>query len=112
MPAAQDVYDVNIGDLKNQIILQYPTRVPDGEGPWVNAATVWAMIDTLRSDRATLAMQDTGTAIHNITIHYRTDINTSWRIKYGDKYWALLGPPIDIKKEHLWLLIKVKEVSV
>jgi len=102
-----------IGELNRQVILQYKTRVPDGGSgftdTWNTAATVWAKITTLRSDDAIHAMSTTGTAIHNITIRYRTDVRSSWRIKFGSRYFAIIGPPIDVNMEHKFLDIKCKE---
>ena len=106
---------MTIGELNTQITLQYPTRVKDGMGgenlTWVDADTVWAKISTLQSDEALLAMQETGTVIHNVVIYYRRDVKSYWRIKYGNDYWDIIGPPIDIKKEHKWLGIKCKETA-
>ena len=103
------------GPLNRQITLQYPTKVSDGMGgftqAWVDAATVWAKISTLRSDEALIAMQTTGTAIHNVIIRYRTDVKSSWRIKYGNRYWNIIGPPIDVNQEHRYLDIKAKEAA-
>ena len=91
-------------ELNRRIELQAPTRVADGGGgftsTYVAVATVWAKITTLRTEEAILAMQSTGTAVHNILIRYRTDVKSSYRIKYGDKYYNILGPPIDVKKQH------------
>ena len=104
---------MRIGDLDKRITLQYPTKVADPMGgfsvSWVDKATVWAKISTLRSDEAIIAMQNSGTAIHNVVIRYRSDVKSSWRIKCGNSYWAIIGPPIDINKAHKWLDIKCKE---
>ena len=106
---------MRIGDLNKRITLQYSTKIADGMGgftvTWVDKATVWAKISTLRSDEAIIAMQNSGTAIHNVVIRYRSDVKSSWRLKYGNSYWAILGPPIDLDKDHKWLDIKCKEVA-
>ena len=103
------------GIYNRQIELQAPMKTPDGMGGfaviWVAVATVWAKISTLRSDEALIAMQTTGTAIHNIVIRYRTDVKSSWRIKYGNRYFNIIGPPIDVYQEHRQLDIKCKEAS-
>jgi SPP1 family predicted phage head-tail adaptor len=107
--------DTQAGELNRRITLQYPTKVSDGMGgftvSWIDAATVWAKISTLRSDEALIAMQETGTAIHNVVIRYRSDVKSSWRIKYGNDYWDIIGPPIDVNKEHRFLDIKAKETA-
>jgi SPP1 family predicted phage head-tail adaptor len=89
--------------------------VADGQGGFVSGyttiATVPAKMSTLRTDEAILAMQTTGQAIHNIMIRYRADIRTSWRIKYGNRYFNIIGPPIDVNFQHRFLDIKAKEVT-
>jgi len=101
------------GEMNHQVSLQYKTRVADGMGGWtdtfVTAATVWAKITTMRSDEAINAMATTGTAIHNITIRYRTDVRANWRVRYGSRYFAIIGPPIDVNFKHEFLDIKCKE---
>lgn len=103
----------SIGDLDRQIILQYKTRVTDGMGgftdTYVTAATVWAKITTLRSDEAVQAMATTATVVHNITIRYRTDVRSGWRVKYGSRYFAIIGPPIDLNMQHKFIELKCKE---
>jgi len=103
------------GEMDKQIILQYKIRVSDGMGGWVdsyvNAATVWAKMRTLKSDEAIQAMSTTGIAIHNITIRYRTDVRANWRVKYGSRYFAIIGPPIDVNFKHEFLELKCKESS-
>lgn len=98
------------------IELQAPTKTPDGLGGWVSGwitkATVYPVkMNTLRTDEAILAMQSTGTAIHNIEIRFRTDVKTSWRIKFGDRYFNIIGPPIDVNFQRRFLNLKVKEAA-
>ena len=102
-------------ELSRRITLERPEKVPDGGGgftsSWVVAATVWAKITTLRSDEAIIAMQTTGTVIHNIVIRYRTDVKTNWRIGYAGKFYNIIGPPIDLNKAHRYLDVKCKETG-
>lgn len=77
---------------------------------WVDAATVWARKTTHRSDEAVQAMATTGTAVHNFRIRYRTDVKSSWRIKEGSKYMAIIGPPIEVERRR-WLDITAKETA-
>jgi SPP1 family predicted phage head-tail adaptor len=73
--------------------------------------TVWAKMSTNRTDEAIQAMATTGTAIHNINILYRTDVRSNWRIKYGTRLFAIIGPPIDVGFKHRELDIKCKETA-
>jgi len=103
-----------ISELNKRITLQAQTKTPDGAGGfqvvWVDMATIWAKKTTHRSDEAMQAMAMTGTAIHNYRIRYRTGIKSSWRIKDGDKYLNIIGPPIEVERKR-WLDIMCKEVA-
>jgi SPP1 family predicted phage head-tail adaptor len=104
-----------VGELNHQVELQRSSRVADGMGgfttTFVTIATVWAKMTTLRSDEAIQAMATTGTAIHNITIRYRTDVKAAWRVRYGSRYFAIIGPPIDVNFKHEFLELKCKETA-
>jgi SPP1 family predicted phage head-tail adaptor len=78
---------------------------------WNQAAVVWAKMTTIKSDEAIQAMSTTGTAIHNITIRYRTDVRANWRVRYGSRYFAIIGPLIDVNFKHEFLELKCKESS-
>lgn len=103
-------------DLCNRITLQYSTKVSDGMGgftvSWVSAATVWAKKTTHRSDEAVQAMATTGTATHNFRIRYRSDVKSSWRIKEGNNFMAIIGPPVEVDQSGMkYLDITVKETA-
>jgi len=104
---------MNIGSLSKRITLQSKTETRDALGgvveTWTTVATVWAKITTLRTTEAIVAMAGTGSAIHNVVVRFRSDVTGAWRIKYRDKYWAIIGPPIDVNKDRRWLDIKCKE---
>lgn len=101
-------------ELNIRITFQAQTKVSDGMGSfttvWTDMATVWAKKTTHRSDEAVQAMATTGTAVHNFRIRYRTDIKSSWRVKEGNKYMAIIGPPIEVERK-TWLDVTVKEAA-
>jgi len=86
---------MSIGDLRHRVDLQAPTRVSDGMGGFVNsysdAATVWAAIwpvsanDTIQANATVLVVT------HRIRIRYRSVLKTSWRIKFGNRYFAIVS---------------------
>lgn len=103
-----------IGDLQTYITLQYSTRAADGMGgfttTWHDAASVWAKKTTHRSDEAVQAMATTGIAIHNYRIRWRRDVKSSWRIKEGNKYLNIIGPPAEVERRK-WLDLTAKETA-
>ncbi|MDD5532384.1 MAG: phage head closure protein [Syntrophales bacterium] len=101
------------GERDQFIVFQYKTRVSDGMGgfadTWNDLCSVWAKITTLRSDEAIIAMQSSASVIHNINIRYRGGITSAMRIKHGQKYYSIIGKPIDVKMQRKELDIKAKE---
>jgi SPP1 family predicted phage head-tail adaptor len=103
-------------DMDKRITLQYETSVPDGlsgtNDTWVDAATVWAKKTTHRSDEAVQAMKETGVMVHNFRIHYRTDVDGSWRIKQGNAIMSIIGQPVEVNEgSSRYLDITVKEAK-
>jgi SPP1 family predicted phage head-tail adaptor len=102
-----------IGELTTRISIQQKTSVSDGMGgytdTWSALATVWAKKTTHRSDESVQAMMNTGFAVHNFRIRYRSGIKTSHRVLEGTTYYNIIGPPISVDGK--WLDIMVKEAT-
>jgi SPP1 family predicted phage head-tail adaptor len=105
---------LKIGDLKKRITLQYQTKVPDGMGGfttgWVDVASVFAAIWPISASEQVANMQVSMTITHRIRIRYRADIKASWKIKYGTKYFNIVGI-INPNTENEMLDLMVKEVA-
>lgn len=106
-----------ISDLNRRFTIQYQTKVADGYGSYTisyaDHVTVWGKMTTHRSDEAVQAMKQTGRAVHNIRLRYRQGITAAMRIKYGQRYFAIIGPPIEVDQgggRH-WMDITVEEAS-
>lgn len=63
---------------------------------WTDHDTIWAKRTAHRSDEAIQSMKETGSLVVNWRILYRRNIRTSWRIKYGNQYGNIIGPPIEV----------------
>lgn len=94
-----------ISQLNKRITFQYQAKVSDGMGgstsTWTDLptnSTVWAKKTAHRSNEAVQAMATTGTALYNFRIRYRTDIKSSYRIKEGNKYMNIIGPPMEVNE--------------
>ncbi len=97
-----------------RITLQYPTEVKTATGgrtvTWNDGATLWAKKTTHRSDEAVQAMATTGLLTHNYRIRYRTDVKSSWRIKEGNSYLAIIAAPVEVGRRD-WIDITVREAK-
>ena len=81
------------GELSKRITLQYKTRVPDEHGgfneTFVDACTVFAAIWPVSASETIQSGATTMTVTHRIRIRYRTILKPYWRIKYGNRYFAI-----------------------
>jgi len=85
-----------------RITLQHVTRTPDGMGNftvvWADWKTVWAKDTPFRSNEAIESMKTTGKLTHNWRIRYISGVTGHMRIKHGNRYMAIIGPPIEANK--------------
>jgi len=106
---------IPIGRMNKRITLQYKTLVSDGMGSftasWVDIATVWAAIIPVSTKERMMADQVSGEITHRIRTRYRRNIRASWRIKFGNRYFNINGPPINPNERNQWLDILVKEAG-
>jgi SPP1 family predicted phage head-tail adaptor len=105
---------MRIGDLDKRIVIQYPTRTPDGMGgftvAWVDAATVWAAFWPVGATETIQASQATMTITHRIRMRYRAVLKSGWRISYAGRYFNVVSI-IDPNMAHQWLDVMCKEAA-
>jgi len=96
---------LNIGHRKKFITVQAPTRIPDGIGgfvmSWATVWEVWAAIWPISSQEKTEAMSKGVDITHRVNIQYRAKFSPSWRIKYGNRYFSIVGliNPLEANRE-------------
>ncbi len=82
-------------DLNKRITLQYQTKVSDPAGgyitTWTDAATVWAAIWPTSANEITAANASSMIVSHRIRIRYRSVLKASWRVKFGNRYFNIVG---------------------
>lgn len=102
------------GDLNKRVTIQYQTKTPDGMGgfttTWTDHATIWAAIWPVSAREAIQANAATMVITHRIRVRYRSVFKASWRLKYGDRYFAIVSI-IDPNMSHEWLDIMAKEAT-
>jgi SPP1 family predicted phage head-tail adaptor len=86
---------MNIGPLRKRIMLQSPTRVLDGMGghtvTYSDQIEAWAAFWTTSVTERIEGGQQVMTVIQKVRIRYRGGVHPSWRIRYGDRYFAIVG---------------------
>ena len=104
------------GALRNLITLQAPVGVSDGIGglttTWTDQATVNANIEPVSAKVQLMAQQNLGAITHTIELRYTAvGIKSSWRVKFGTRYFALIAPPINVFERNRDLQLLCKEVT-
>ena len=103
---------INAGELNKQITLQVPTVARDDFNQpiitWADSATVWAGIITTGSREYYAAQKLYAETSAVFKIRYRSNMSTKMRIKYGNRYFAILGIA-DPEEQHIELLLSCKE---
>jgi len=83
------------GDLNKRVDLQAPTRVSDGLGGfttvWTTLRTINAAIWDATSNERNQASATTLIISHRIRIRYLSVLKSSWRIKFGNRYFAIVS---------------------
>ena len=86
-------------DLDKHIDLQAQTRVPDGGGGfttvWISMlpsnTLIWAGIWPISARDIVQANATVMVISHRIRIRYRSVLKTGWRVKFGNRYFSIIG---------------------
>ena len=98
------------GKLNKRVTLQRPRDADERDthgqpvDDWPDVATVWAAVEPLSAGESQRAQQAGADLTHRVTIRYRADVLSNWRVKFDDprrpaetrtRYLAIVGPPRD-----------------
>jgi SPP1 family predicted phage head-tail adaptor len=101
---------ISPSELKERITLQQQTLTPDGSAgftkAWVDVATIWAKAWTVSSTEGVAGAQTTMIRVQKFAIRYRGVLRSSWRIKWGVRYFNITGIDPDDKSEFIFLTCK------
>ncbi len=104
---------MRISDLDKRLELQKKTQVSDNMGGFTDTytteCTVWGSLWPISSKEQIQAGQMSAEVTHRVRIRYRRVVRADWRIKYGDRYFAITGPSINIKEANEMLELLCKE---
>ena len=86
---------MKIGTLKKRVTLQYPSMALDNMGgtdqTWTDSETIFAAIWPVSAKDRVSAAALTMEITHRIRIRYKSNIKSNWRVKYGERYFAIIG---------------------
>jgi SPP1 family predicted phage head-tail adaptor len=100
---------MNPGALRSRIIIEEKSIANNGFGghseTWSALATVWAKVEHLSGRELQMAQQVAPEITYEMTIRYRSDINTNYRIYYAGQYFNIRDIK-DLDNMHWWLFLK------
>ena len=101
-------------ELDKRIEIQATTKVSDGMGGFANTfitlATVWAAIWPTSANEITAANATSMVVSHRIRIRYRSVLKSSYRIKFGNRYFSIVGITCPNEGRE-WLDVMCKEAA-
>ena len=101
-----------IGDLNKRVEIQVPTKTTDGMGGFTvvfgTTTTIWAAIWPVSASEQVKANATTMTISHRIRIRYRSAFKSSYRIKFGTRYFSIVSI-LNPNERGEWLDILAKE---
>lgn len=104
------------GKLTKRITFQYETMTPDGMGGFIKTwtdvsnGTVWAAIWPIRASEIIKYSSTTMNITHQIRIRFRRGIKPYWRIRFGNRYFAIIQGPLNPNEKNEKLDIFCEEV--
>jgi SPP1 family predicted phage head-tail adaptor len=110
-------YEINPGDLRTRITFQQPTLVTDAGGAqsetYANVPTnptVWAKWVNDHGAEAVIANAETSVQRATVTIRYRADIQTTWRLTWANEIWKIVSVD-QVQHRNRWTEIVIERVK-
>lgn len=79
--------------MDKRVELQAYSSLSDGMGghvaTWTTEDTVWAAIWPVSANEMIRGLSPTMTATHRVQIRYHDGLKPSWRVKFGNRYFAI-----------------------
>lgn len=104
---------IHAGELNKLVTLQAPEQIRDSYGEeiitWQNVTTIWAKIQPLTGRELYAAQQLHAESKVKIVIRYRSDMDTTKRLYYANRYFEILYIA-NYDESNIELAILAKEV--
>lgn len=108
----------DISKLDKRITIQRQIKTAsDGQGGFTSAWTattstpIWCAIWP-RSVKETMQdQQPAGEITHRIRIRFRRGVSAQMRVQYKNRYFNIVGPPVNVNEDNEWLDLLCKEVG-
>lgn len=105
------------GALRHTLVIEQPTETQDAHGQavqtWSTFATVPGELRPVRARELVAAAQVVGELTAVARIRYLAGITEKMRVKFGDRIFAIVGPPINLLERNAEVeLLLAEGVSV
>lgn len=107
---------MNPGKLRHRITFQKLTESQNDYGEvvkdWVGVKVVWASVNPISAREFFAAEKMNSEVSHKIFMRYVRSlrITPDMRIKFGERYFELIGPPINFQERNIELQLLCKEL--
>lgn len=85
---------MSVGSMRHKVALQERVRTSDGAGgaesAWETVANVWCSIVPRSASERFRSMKIEDAVTHVVTMRYRSDFNTTWRVNYGGRLFNVI----------------------
>lgn len=107
-------YRMNPGELRHIVTFQKLSDVQNGYGEntdsWVDITTDRAGIYPISGKEFFAAETVNSEVTHKIKMRYRPGITPDMRIKFGERIFELIAPPINFQEKNVELQLLCKEL--
>ena len=98
-----------IGALRHKVELQSPSHTTDAGGgaakSWPTLAHLWAKITPVSNNESVRQGKVQETITHNVTVRFRSDIGTNYRLLYDSRAFNIRGIRNIDERDRYMLLI-------
>ena len=107
-------YRINPGEFRHPIIIQKLNKIRNeygeiSEEKWMNFLELRAAIYPISGKDFFSAETLNSEVTHKINIRYVEGITSAMRIKFGERYFEIISPPINFQEKNVLLQMMCKE---
>lgn len=106
-------YRINPGEYRHKIIFQKLVNIQNGYGEptgvWTDILPARAGIYPLSGKEFYAAETVSSEVTHKINMRYKSGITSDMRIKFGERIFELISPPINFQEKNIELQLLCKE---
>lgn len=112
-------FRINAGKYRHVVTFQRLMEVPNDYGEvsksvgsnWENAFTARVGIFPISGKEVMTATMEKGEISHRIYMRYQSGVDSTMRIKFGDRIFEIISPPINHQEKNWEIQLLVREIE-